>query len=291
MTLTSAERQRFVALLKQMHTSFGPSSIAQFVQDHRLNWDHLQSSHKRLASFLRMLDSNQVGERANAGRLAANYIKEFGLTYDDVIGADLPPEAEWEPEPKANWEPEPEAKQKQPKYEWPTYEKPVDPDEAPWAPQNEKGKPKRKRADEPAYEEALDEAQPASDVATSDELTETQRVIVVVVKLAIRYHTESPRRKVLQRRLNADAGACCECFRSGRVLSLVYRQANTLAECEDCGAWQPTQKACCVRITLSPILTGLALTVTMLAPRRGCYYGCAKRRARISRARRRLAPV
>ena len=64
MTLTSAERQRFVALLKQMHTSFGPSSIAQFVQDHGLNWDHLQSSHKRLASFLRMLDSNQVGERA-----------------------------------------------------------------------------------------------------------------------------------------------------------------------------------------------------------------------------------
>ena len=184
MTLTSAERQRFVALLEQMHTSFGPSSIAQFVQDHGLNWDHLQSSHKRLASFLRMLDSNQVGERANAGRLAANYIKEFGLTYDDVIGADLPPEAEWEPEPKANWEPEPEAKQKQPKYEWPTYEKPVDPDEAPWAPQNEKGKPKRKRADEPAYEEALDEAQPASDVATSDELTETQRVVVVVVKLA-----------------------------------------------------------------------------------------------------------
>ena len=126
MSLSSAERQRFVGLLRQMDTSIGASCIAQFVQDHGLNWDHLQSSHKRLASFLRMLDSNQVGERQNAGRLAAKYIREFGLTYDDVIGADLPPEAtwmaepeaEWEPEPEANWEPEP----KQPKYEWPTYE-------------------------------------------------------------------------------------------------------------------------------------------------------------------------
>jgi hypothetical protein len=223
MTLTSAERQRFVALLKQMHTSFGPSSIAQFVQDHGLNWDHLQSSHKRLASFLRMLDSNQVGERANAGRLAAKYIKEFGLTYDDVIGADLPPEAEWEPEPKANWEPEPEpepeAKQKQPKYEWPTYEKPVDPDAAPWAPQHEKGKPKLKRADEPAYEEALDEAQPASDVATSDARD--------------CHHADVLHEMVPQERLNSDAGACCECSRSDRDDSLVYRQANTLAEYED----------------------------------------------------------
>ena len=97
------------------------------------------------------------------------------------------PKPTWEPEPEANWEPEPEpeAKQKQPKYEWPTYEKPVDPDEAPWAPQNENGKPKRKRADEQAYEKAVDEARPASDVATSDELTETQRVVVVVVMLAI----------------------------------------------------------------------------------------------------------
>ena len=195
MSLSSAERQRFVGLLQQMETSIGASSIAQFVQDHKLNWDHLQSSHKRLASFLRMLDSNQVGERQNAGRLAAKYIKELGLTYDDVIGADLPPEAtwtdepeaEWEPEPEANWEPEPEPepKQKQPKYEWPTYEQPVDLDEAPWEPQNEKGKPKRKTADEQAYEKALDEARAARDAATSDELTATQRVVAVVVKLAI----------------------------------------------------------------------------------------------------------
>ena len=186
MSLSSAERQRFVSLLKQMDTSIGASCIAQFVQDHGLNWDHLQSSHKRLASFLRMLDSNQVGERQNAGRLAAKYIREFGLTYDDVIGADLPPEAEWEPEPEVNWEPEPEPKAKQePKYEWPTYEQPVDLDEDPWKPQNEKVKPKRKTANERAYEKAVDEARAARDVATSDELTVTQRVIVVVVKLAI----------------------------------------------------------------------------------------------------------
>ena len=178
MSLSSAERQRFVGLLRQMDTSIGPSSIAQFVQDHKLNWDHLQSSHKRLASFLRMLDSNQVGERANAGRLAAKYIKELGLTYDDVIGADLPPEANWEPEPES------QPKQKQPKYERPTYENPIDLDEAPWESQNENGKPKRKTANEQAYEKAVDEAWAARDVATSDELTVTQRV-VVVVKLAI----------------------------------------------------------------------------------------------------------
>jgi hypothetical protein len=185
MSLSSAERQRFVGLLKQMDTSIGALSIAQFVQDHRLDWDHLQSSHKRLASCLRMLDSNQVGERRNAGRLAAMYIKELALTYDDVIGADLPPEAEWEPEPEANWEPEPAPEPKQPKYEWPTYEKPIDLDEAAWEPQNEKGKPKRKTADEQAYEKAVDEARAARDVATSDELTVTQRVVVVVAKLAI----------------------------------------------------------------------------------------------------------
>ena len=105
MSLSSAERLRFVGLLQQMETSIGASSIAQFVQDHNLNWDHLQSRHKRLASFLRILDSNQVGERQNAGRLAAKYIKQFGLTYDDVIGADLPPEATWTDEPEAEWEP------------------------------------------------------------------------------------------------------------------------------------------------------------------------------------------
>ena len=82
-------------------------------------------------------------------------------------------------------EPEPEAKQKQPKYEWPTYEQPVDLDEAPWEPQNEKGKPKRKPADEQACEKALDEARAARDAATSDEPTATQRVVAVVVKLAI----------------------------------------------------------------------------------------------------------
>ena len=185
MSLSSAERQRFVGLLKQMDTSIGALSIAQFVQDHGLNWDHLQSSHRRLASFLRMLDSNQVGERQNAGRLAAKYIREFGLTYDDVIGADLPPEAEWEPEPEVNWEPEPEPKAKQePKYEWPTHEKPVDSGEAHWEPQYE-GKPKRKTADEQAYEEGVDEAQPARDAVASDELTATQGVIVVVVMLTI----------------------------------------------------------------------------------------------------------
>ena len=187
MSLSSAERQRFVGLLKQMDTSIGASSIAQFVQDHKLNWDHLQSSHKRLASCLRMLDSNQVGERQNAGRLAAKYIKQFWLTYDDVVGTDLPPEATWTDEPEANWEPEPEPepKQKQPKYEWPTYEKLVDLDEDPWETKNEKVKPKRKTANEQAYEKAVDEARVARDVATSDELTVTQRVIVVVVKLAI----------------------------------------------------------------------------------------------------------
>jgi hypothetical protein len=184
MSLSSAERQRFVGLLKQMDTSIGASSVAQFVQDHKLNWDHLQSSHKRLASCLRMLDSNQVGERQNAGRLAAKYIKQFGLTYDDVIGADLPHEAQWEPEPEANWGPEPEPEPKQPKFQWPTYEKPVDLDEALWEPQNEKVKPKRKTANEQAYEKAVDEARAARDVATSDELTVTQRV-VAVVKLAI----------------------------------------------------------------------------------------------------------
>ena len=183
MSLSSAERRRFVTLLKQMDTSIGPSCIAQFVQDHKLNWDHLQRSHKRLASFLRMLDSNQVGERQNAGRLAAKYIREFGLTYDDVIRADLPPEAAWTAEPEANWEPEPEPepKQKQTEYEWPTYDKPVDLDEALWEPQNEKANPKRKTANE----KAVDEARAARDVATSDELTMTQRVFVGVVMLAI----------------------------------------------------------------------------------------------------------
>ena len=48
-----------------------------------------------------------------------------------------------------------------------------------------KGKPKRKTADEQAYEKAVDEARAARDVATSDELTVTQRVVVVVMKLAI----------------------------------------------------------------------------------------------------------
>ena len=107
--------------------------------------------------------------------------RSLGSTYDDVIGADLPcegtwtdePEAEWEPEPEANWEPEPEPKpkQKQTKDERPTYEQPVEGDEAPWEPQNEKGKPKRKTADKQASEKALDEARAAHDAATSDELT------------------------------------------------------------------------------------------------------------------------
>ena len=194
MSLSSAERQRFVGLLQQMETSIGASSIAQFVQDHNLNWDHLQSSHKRLALFLRMLDSNQVGERQNAGRLAAKYIKELGLTYDDVIGADLPPEgtwtdepeAEWEPEPEANWEPEPNRSQS--KSNQSTSGRPMN---SLSILMRLPGSLRTRRANRNARQrtnrlrKALDEARAAREAATSDELTVTQRVVAVVVKLAV----------------------------------------------------------------------------------------------------------
>jgi hypothetical protein len=190
MSLSSAERQRS-SVFQQMETSIGASSTRNSCRI-TLNWTHLQ----RFPSGWRRFFACSIVIRWASDKTQAGYRQLSGswADLDNAIGADLPPEgrtdepeAEWEPEPEANWEPEPEPepKQKQPKYEWPTYEQPVDLDEAPWEPQNEKGKPKRKTADEQAYEKALDEARAAHDAATSDELTVMQRVVAVVVKLAI----------------------------------------------------------------------------------------------------------